>query len=70
MSPHGNGSSSRSSSSTRSLTRDEARSLFDGRAQKFLGVSGPEFIRRWDAGEFDPQDDRVLRVAMLLPFGR
>lgn len=52
------------------LSRNEARNLFDARAQKFLGISGKEFQRRWEAGDLDPEDDRVVRVAMLLPFGR
>jgi hypothetical protein len=54
----------------RELTREEGQRLFDQRARRFLGMSGKEFIRRYDAGELDPDDDNVLRVALLLPFGR
>lgn len=38
----------------RQLNRRQARELFDERAQRSLGVSGGEFLRRWDAGEYDP----------------
>lgn len=52
------------------LTPDEARAVFDERAQRLLGLTGDEFRRRWEAGELDPDDDRVLRLVMLLPLGR
>lgn len=55
---------------TKRLSKKQARALFDKRARKFLDISGDEFLRRWEAGELDPGDDRVVRVAMLLPFGR
>jgi len=44
--------------------------VFDERAQRLLGMGGEEFRRRWEAGELDPDDDRVLRLAMLLPLGQ
>ncbi len=49
----------------------EGRRLFDAAAQRFLRMSGPEFLRRWDAGDFN-EDDRneVTHIAMLIPFGR
>ncbi len=58
------------------LTPEEGRKLFDEAARHYLGISGEEFIRKWDAGEFDDPDDRtkhgpeVMSVAMLLPFAR
>jgi hypothetical protein len=54
----------------RQLTREEGQRLFDERARRFLGMSGREFKRRYEAGELDPNDDNVLRLALLLPFGR
>jgi hypothetical protein len=53
-------------------TREEAWELFDQDARLQLGVSGEEFLRRWDSGEYrDIQDDRegrkVMRVAFLIP---
>jgi hypothetical protein len=54
------------------LDRDGGRALLDEAARHYLGVSGEEFMRAWDAGEYDSDPDRpeVMRVAMLLPFGR
>lgn len=49
------------------LTREESRALFDRVARRDLNMSGEEFLRAWDAGEFDDNPDRpeVIRVAML-----
>ena len=49
--------------------------LFDEQARTTLGITGEEFIRRWDAGEFDtvaddPDHPEILRLAMMLSFGR
>lgn len=54
------------------LTPEEAHALFDRLARRYLQMSGEEFIRAWDAGEFDQNPDRpaVMRVAMLLPLVR
>lgn len=54
---------------------EEAWDLFDQNARREVGISGEEFLRRWDNGEYQSiQDDRegrkVMRVAMLLPFAR
>lgn len=54
----------------RELTAAEGRRLIDERARRFLGMSGEEFTRRWQAGELDEHDDNVLRIALLLPLGR
>ena len=57
-------------SGIRLLDDDEARQQFDRQAQRLMGISGDEFLRRYDAGEFDDlQDDRqqdaVMKLAML-----
>lgn len=62
-------------SDIRFLDDDESRAHFDRQAQRLLGISGEEFLRRYDAGEYAmPQDDRqqraVMKLAMLAPFGR
>ena len=59
-----------SSSGIRLLDDDEARQQFDRQAQRLMGMSGDEFLRRYDAGAFDDlQDDRqqdaVMKLAML-----
>ena len=53
------------------VTAEEGHALFDGIARRFLGLSGVDFLRKWDRGEFEG-DDRpmVTYVAMLIPFGR
>ncbi|CUS32255.1 conserved hypothetical protein [Candidatus Nitrospira nitrosa] len=54
------------------LTTDQARKMFDRQAKTYLKMSGSEFIKRWDSGKFNGSADtpNVMRVAMLLPFGR
>ncbi|MBA3389904.1 MAG: hypothetical protein H0U02_11185 [Rubrobacter sp.] len=58
------------------LSREEGRKQFDRQAQRYLKVSGDEFVRCWDAGEYGDPDDRsknqpeVMRLVMLLPFVR
>jgi len=52
-------------------TPEEGREIVDRAARRELGMSGKEFLRRWDAGEIeDPDRPEILRVAMLLPFVR
>lgn len=57
------------------LDHAAAAALFDRQAQRLLGISGEEFLRRWDAGEFrdeedSPQGRAAMFLAVLLPFGR
>jgi hypothetical protein len=56
----------------RELTREEGPALLDREAQRYLGISGEEFIRVWEAGKFDDDPDRpdVMYVAMLLPLAK
>ena len=35
------------------LEGDEARAYFDAQARELVGMSGEEFLRRLDAGEWD-----------------
>jgi len=51
------------------VSAEEGRAIIDERAKRFLRMSGEEFRRRYQAGELDETDDRVLRVALLLPLG-
>jgi hypothetical protein len=51
--------------------REKGRAMLHGAARAALGMSGDEFLARWDAGDFpDPGDPAVTRVAMLIPFAR
>lgn len=58
--------------SVRNLTDEEGRALFDNAARFYLGISGEEFIERWDSGYYDEAPDHpdIVDVAMLLPFAR
>lgn len=53
-------------------TLAEGRAMLDAAARRHLRMSGDEFLRKWDAGEFadDPDRPEVLEVAMLIPFAR
>ena len=56
----------------RVLTRAEGRRLFDRAARRNLGISGDEFLRRWDAGEYRDriEDHDVTMVYPLIGFAR
>ena len=59
----------------RYVTAEEARAMFDYQARKSLGISGDEFLRRWDRGEYQPVPDtregwKIGHLVMLIPFGR
>lgn len=50
-----------------------AWSLFDAAARRYLQMSGDEFLKAWDKGEFghDPDSHRgVMDVAILIPLVR
>ena len=56
------------------LSEQEADELFDRICRREMGVSGAEFLRRWDAGDFADVDvDSVpglTDVVMALPMVR
>ena len=56
----------------RELNEEQAWDLFDGAAEFYLGISGKEFVERWDAGYYDadPDEPNVVDVATLLPLIR
>ena len=51
------------------MSYEEELALLDEQAQLYLDVSGKEFIRRWEAGEYTDPDAQpgVMWVASLLP---
>jgi len=57
---------------TRFLDEEEGKQLFDGAARYYMGISGKEFLRRWDAGEWqdDPDHYPIMALVMLIPFAR
>lgn len=53
------------------LSPHKGKQLLDRRARHHLNISGDEFIRKWDDGEFKDLDaPRIVRVALLIPFAR
>jgi hypothetical protein len=55
----------------RDLSPEESAEEFDHQARRRLGMSGEEFLRRWDAGEFpNTEDFAVSYVASLIPLVR
>ena len=54
------------------LTIEEGRNLLDKQARRYLNMSGGEFIKKWEAGEFGGDSDRpeVMRLVMLIPFAK
>lgn len=57
------------------LAPELARDFFDGEARRVVGMSGEEFIARYDAGEFrdfvdDPRGRELSYLILIIPFGR
>ena len=54
------------------LTPSEGRHMFDFQARKTFGISGDEFLARYDAGAYDELTDmdeihKFNRMVMLMP---
>ena len=59
----------------RFMSHKEGREYFDREVRKRLGISGKEFLRHFDAGEYrdipdDPEHWPIIEVGFLIPFGR
>lgn len=57
------------------VSPEEGRRMFDEAAREWVGMSGEEFLRRYDAGEFAtiPDDEahrRYVDLVILRHFGR
>lgn len=57
------------------LSADDGAALFDRQARSLLHISGAEFLRRWDRGDYRPVPDtaegrKIRRLVMLMPFAR
>lgn len=57
------------------LSEEEAWEFFNDQAQRILGISGEEFLRRWDRGDYRPVPDTpegwpIAGLVMLMPVGR
>jgi hypothetical protein len=57
-------------SEMRELTKAELFEVFDRASRSLLGISGADFIAKWERGEFGPNPDSypgVMEVAGLMP---
>ena len=57
----------------RILTEEEGRVLFDETARDRLGISGEEFVRRYDAGYYADKPElheEVIELHLMLPLVR
>jgi hypothetical protein len=57
------------------VTPEEGRRMFDEVVRERLGISGEEFIRRWEEGEYDAVLDmpgylHIGYLSSLIPFAR
>lgn len=52
------------------ISLSEGIEILDRQARKYLGMSGEEFLRKYESGELldDDYDSNVMRVSMLIPF--
>jgi hypothetical protein len=54
----------------RDLSPEESRAFFDAKARELLGISGDEFMQRWNAGDYDeiaddPAHSDIMYLAIL-----
>ena len=64
-----------STSGIRWVDDEEAHAIFDAEARRLMGMTGEEFPRRYDAGDFadihaDGENVRFTSLEMLITFGR
>ena len=54
------------------LSAKQGAAPFDKAARRLLGISGDEFLLRWDRGDYADERESmaVTKVAMLIPFAR
>ncbi len=57
------------------LSDEEARAHFDRQARRLVGLSGEEFLRRYDRGDYagieeDEFGRAVVELSFLVSFGR
>jgi hypothetical protein len=54
---------------------DEASDIFDALSRQLMNISGEEFLRRWEAGEYadvvdTPDHLHITRLALLIPLAK
>jgi hypothetical protein len=62
------------SAQVRWVSKDEFSAMVDSRAQRVLGISGGQFIARWNKGQYRKMDTDtcpgVVELAILAPLPR
>lgn len=49
------------------VTPEEGAEILDRMARKYVGMSGEDFLRKYEAGEISTDCSGVMRVSMLIP---
>lgn len=57
------------------VSAEEGKAMFDEAARTIMGMSGDEFVRRWDAGEYDEIADKaghrhIIDLVLMIPLWR
>ncbi len=57
------------------VSTEDARRMFDEAARRIAGISGQEFIRRYDAGEYavipdDAEHWEIIELSLFVDSGR
>lgn len=54
------------------MTAEEGMAMLDREAERLLGISGEEFIQRWESGQYDdqPETPAIIRLALMSEFTR
>lgn len=52
----------------REVSPEEGMEMLDRQARKRLGMSGEEFIRKWEANEFEePDQSDIIFLSFMIP---
>jgi hypothetical protein len=53
------------------VSAEDGREMLNAQTMDKLGIAAEEFLRRLDHGDYqNTEDESVLRLVMLAPFGR
>lgn len=56
---------------SRPIDQVEGQAILDKAARRLLGLTGDQFVTRWEAGDTDGMDHvAAMKVAMLIPLAR
>lgn len=54
------------------ISREEGYAMFDRETRRQLNISGEEFLRRWESGEYDGEREQagIARLVFLSEFAK